>query len=313
MPRNRLTDKDLERMLTGACTEERIVYKNENLVPKTIKISPNIKKKALLLGPLVEEVGGRPYEWYGFLLAYATDPDYVIRDIILARDQHVIIDPKLRVRVEETKASKTLLEIRKRNEERGTNYHVVGWIHNHGNLGVGHSPIDDVNILRVFNTVWLNTKIATHLPLKLIKSQPQQTIEDSRVVMRGDNLDDAVLEYNLPEPEKIEAILKRYGVNVPEDADKASIARGIFNDLMLASELKVKEPAKIAFCYSVVVNNKGVEPYGEVAILKRGIISNEERLYGKKISLEVVDVENDIEVVRQDLVDEINATIIFPN
>ncbi|MBU0461713.1 MAG: hypothetical protein KJ574_03950 [Nanoarchaeota archaeon] len=308
-----MTDEieELEALLTngnggnGAQKQRRIV---KSQVPLVIPITKGAREKARLLGPLVEQVGKEPFEWYGFTLGDTGDEKAMIRDVLLTDKQEV---QNGFVSVKGEKVAKASIEVQKMNQERGTDYQIVGWTHNHADFGTTPSHTDEENHRTVLNSVSLNTERYQRIPLKLIETDLETKIEGDSVMMTGQNAEDATLQYTFPKEEAVQALLEKYGIRHP-DAKQKAFALRLLQDLLEAAKLDILETKITGFCYSIVVNNKGDEPHGQIIAVEENAITGGKKYMVKKAPLKIIEVDDDIEVSEEQLVKEIKERIVFP-
>ena len=301
-------EQDLEAMLTGQKPQHQEIAEAD-VVPKVIKMTPKAMEKARLLGPEAARIGGGAYEWYGLLLANSDDPEFIVRDVILAPDQTV---SGAHVQVDGVKVAKAMQEIKELNTKRGTNYCVVGWIHNHANFHTFHSGTDVDNFKTVLNSVSLNTESAVSAELSLIESKPDQALLEDRIKITGDRMLDGSVEYSIKDEAAALALLEKYGVK-PEMVD-GKVAIKMLNDLLGVTKVAIKEPKIIGFAYSIVVNNAGDLPYSEIAVLEEFPISKKKiHKTPEEIPVQIVEVADDITFTKEEVEKEIKDKLKFPS
>ncbi len=262
--------------------------------PKSVKATKGVMNKAAAITKAVAEVGRGAYEWYGYLVADSSNME-IARDIMLPPKQNV---GGSHVKVEGEGTVAVLKEIEEYNRSHGTDYRIIGWIHNHANHSTFHSGTDDRNMWGLLETTSIETQKYVTDDLGLIEKEPAMSGKDDKLVIEGKG-SDCDIEYSI-DLKKIEAL----GVG-KEDAKK------IILQALDPSGMKIKEKHLIGFCYSIVVNNAGSKPHTEVAILEEGYVTKFRREAKRKTELEIS--EGDIELDIEELKKQIKEKMEFPS
>ncbi len=298
-----MTD-ELEFLLERAAQKQE--EKLQDLVPKEIKITKNARLKASpTLGRIVAEEGGSALEWYSLSVARKGDPEFIIRDIILPGDQKVT---GAHVAVSGEEIAKITHQLATENKD----LYVVGWLHNHGTISTFHSGEDDENMQKVLNSVSLNTEQADYKRFNLIESVPQKSFQDGRIKIQGKDLEDAMIEYSLKHPDKVEALIQKFGIPT-NGKPHPQIAMELLNELLEISDFTTREPRITGFCYSIVVNNQNDNPYTEIAVIEEDVLSKKKSTHiRERVPLKVVEVPDDITVDEAALRKEVKQKIEIP-
>ncbi|MBI5148984.1 hypothetical protein HZA33_04865 [Candidatus Pacearchaeota archaeon] len=307
-------DEEIERLLLQGNQEKKTTL--VDLIPPTVPFTTNAFKKADMIGPLVEKIGGRDYEWSAFLLAQKQDPNYIVRDVFLQRGQRatqgcyegevcsgIVIDGKGL-----SEANKCIED---KNKKEGTNYYVIGWIHGHGNAyHLGHSGTDFENFGIVLNSNSLNTEREVRVPLSLIETEVIKSQEDGKITFSGKSAGDALIEYGLSEA-AAEKILRGNGIDFTKDNLKEK-AMSLLDSLLSSTDMKCYQSNILGFSYFVIMSNKHIEPYASIGTISQRAITKTSSAKLIKSKISRVRVEDDIKVDRKGLEKEIEECVEFP-
>jgi hypothetical protein len=126
----------------------------------------------------------------------------------------------------------------------------------------------------------------------------------------GKGADDGAIEYMMNDSRAAAELLEKYGIKPGKDPSRQALE--LLNGLLGAASIDVKSPLLVGFCYSIVVNNSGTHPYGEIGVLERDAMTGKQRAYKKQVPVKVVEVPDDITFSREQLEQEISEKIRFP-
>ena len=197
---------EIKRLLAGddgAEAEE----KEESKVPVRIPISRGTLEKAHTICKIVSVEAGSPHEWFSFLLASKSDPEYIVRDLLIvkgtkAQPGHVEVDGEMH--------AQAATEVAHLNQQNKTDYYTIGWLHSHGSGKPGHSNTDNQNFAQLLNSISLNTEQRVDTPLNLIESAVSRKIDDGLIVVSGEELEDAVITYKIPDRDEFNSLLQKH-------------------------------------------------------------------------------------------------------
>ena len=299
-----MTEQDLSENDFLALFKKNVEVSDEPLkVPEKIKFTKGALDKAFAIGKIIDEITFGNYEWHGFMLAKKDDPSYIVRDIFIAKGAEIAPG---RTNLDAQALTNAAEGVAEMNKEKGTDYNIIGVIHSHGSDPVGHSRLDDEAFVHVINSYCGATQQYFRRPVQLIEGQKESIVEDGKVVLKGSNLEDAVLRFHPPTEEELKEILTSEGIIIPE---KIKDIRQVALEVLLQSEMGVEQTVSAGFAYSVVVNLKK-ETYAEVGLREFGITTGQERIRAiKDVDVETVKVEDDVTYDENNLRDE--ATIKF--
>src|SRR3989344_3899776 len=95
-------------------------------IPVKIPITKGVMEKAFTVCDLVRDYVGSPSEWVSFLLASKSDPDYVVRDLLLINGAEI---GHGHVEFSGQDHPKAAEEVKKINKEINKDYYIIGWLH----------------------------------------------------------------------------------------------------------------------------------------------------------------------------------------
>ncbi|MBI1969490.1 hypothetical protein HYS48_02240 [Candidatus Woesearchaeota archaeon] len=278
-------------------------------VPTTVPMSKGTREKAHTICQIVKKVAGDSHEWFSFLLASKADPLFIARDLLIVKGTKA---ERGHVVVEGEHVAKASAEVQELNALLGTDFYIIGWLHSHGGGPVGHSFFDDGNFVQVLNSVRLNTEQAVPTRLDLIESRITKHVEDGKIILTGQDVEDAVIRYVLPKEEAFQALLIKYGI---EKGKRIAVEREAFlADVLELVQLETAEPKIVGFGYSVVVNDRGEEPYALVGVVEEKVITGKGTVkkYAYKTNVEPREVEKDVTADPQTLEAMVRERIQFP-
>jgi hypothetical protein len=274
---------------------------------RCIRMTRRAFDKADRIGPLVKDLAGQDYEWSGFMLASKRDPDYVVQDILLQRGQdishgNVVIDGKA--------VADASAEVDQINKQFGTDYYVIGWIHGHGGAWPSPSDTDVNNFGTVLNSVSLNTEQHVMVPLELIETEPQCSVQKGTVKYHGTAVEDAEIEYAFKDKKSLEGMLRGKGLSA---RNATQVATDLLVDLLSHADTKYSQALITGFAYFVIVNNSHAKPYTGIAERTEKAITKtaDVKMY-EHLPLKIVDVEGDTPITDAALTEEIEDAIKIP-
>ncbi|MBI5355030.1 MAG: hypothetical protein HZB68_01090 [Candidatus Aenigmarchaeota archaeon] len=279
---------DIDDVLGKPMTEE---WDPWNYVPAKVTAKKSLIYKAAMVSRMVSEVGGGSYEWYGLLVADASNPRVAL-DFILPEKQEV---GGSFVRVDGHYVRKAVDELDNKNVRNGTNYKIVGWIHNHASFSTFHSGTDDRNTMDLLGTTSNNTRGYVN---KSMGTAPRVSglWEGDTFIIKGEE-GSPDMSYKID--------ITKFAPSLGIDKAKNEIEK------ILSTPAEMKEKIEIGFCYSIVVNNAGSRPHCEIAISAEGKLSNYKMEDKKVTELELVD--DDSEVDEDSIRDMVKTCVSFPS
>lgn len=302
---------ELEALLEQAEVRKTQKVKTpKDFMPKVISFTEGAYRKADMIGPIIKELSGDELEWSGFMLAQKGDLNYMVRDILIQKDQDIMRGD---IQIDGTAIAKVDAQIQARNKKNGESLYVIGWIHGHGRSALIPSSIDRGNFDIVLNSVSLNTEQSLSVPLKLIETSITKRQEGGKIVFSGDAIEDAIIEYNLLEDGRIAKILEEHGVNLGR-ADTKEKAALLLSSLLDVANMKSYQPNVFGFSYFVIMNNRHDKPYGAIGLMTEKVITSVKSAeLIEKLGILKVQVENDINVSEESLKEEVRSNIKLPN
>jgi len=290
---------------------QKIIITPRDKVPKFIPYSNGAYDKDIRTGPLLEKLSGFDYEYSAFLLAEKGDPLFIVRDLILEKDQEI---RRGGVRVNGETIGKINYALRTEARWAKRNLYAIGWTHGHGGVRyLGPSPEDKDNFGVVLNSHGLNTEQRIYAPLDLIETKVRKSCKPGKIKFWGKALEDCLIEHNLSNDKLIKRILKK---NKIDACDKEVISRAteILYSLLEASDTTYHQPHIFGFAYFVITSNhKDVKPYGAIGIIEEKVHTPNSKKISliEDVSIKTRDVPNDIEVSEKELKKEIRENIPF--
>ena len=277
-------------------------------IPVKIPITKGVMEKAFTVCDLVRDYVGSPSEWVSFLLASKSDPDYVVRDLLLINGAEI---GHGHVEFSGQDHAKAAEEVKKINKEINKDYYIIGWLHSHADFGPFHSKTDSDNFENLLNTVRLNTEQKVPKLFNLIESEITEEIKDGFVVVSGEDIEDAVIKYAIPNNANFYQLLRKYGLKnktkIALDKDKFIL------DLVKTLNMKTEESVIAGFGYSIVVNDKRANPYAEIGVVNEKIMSAPGKRQNNfhKTSVDIFEIENDIIIDESELEKSIKERFVL--
>ncbi|MDO8556372.1 MAG: hypothetical protein Q7R96_04340 [Nanoarchaeota archaeon] len=295
-------NKDLQELLLRAEGKQEAV-RPEELVP-SLKFTRGAYEKAELIGPIIEGLTKRHLEWSAFLLAEKGDPDCIVRDVFIQRDQEIRYG---NVMISGEAIVQASNEVQTLNKAQGNQRYIIGWIHGHGLAANRPSIPDRETFDKVLNSVSLNTERSIVTPLQLIETEVQRSIENNVLRYKGSALEDAVVTYEVREREVFRRLL---GDKQATNGDLQKKSLELMSKVLGASTMKVYQPEIFGFAYFVIMNNKQETPYAAMNMILENIITRNKttELFDDE-DIEQVVVPNDIVVDERDIRAEIKDKI----
>lgn len=301
-----MTNYEMDENEFLALFKEKVPISDEPpQIPSKITFAKGALDKAFAIGKVIDDITWGNYEWHGVILVNKDDPLFIVRDILIAEGAQIAPGA---TNLDAQALTKAVEGVTKLNQEKGTNYTIIGVIHSHGNGGVGHSLQDDEAFRHVIGTYCGATQKHFRSPVSLIEGQKEQQINNGDLVLSGSNLEDAVLKLTPPGEEKLREILRSQEILVPphvKDVRKAAL------EILLGSEVYAKQTISSGFAYSVVVN-LSKNTYGEIGVREFETLRGQERI--RTISdavVETIEVENDVTYKEDELLDEATNKFVF--
>ncbi len=293
---SKAADEEIRKLLLG----EDSASKQEPLpLPEKVPITAGTLEKAQTICEVVRSLTGQAYEWFSFLLASRADPDYVVRDLLLVEGTKATIG---HVEVDGVQHARVSNEVQKINQESGKDYYVIGWMHSHGDGPLRPSQTDDQNFVQLLNSIRFNTDLRVPTALPLIESALTREVRDGSIIVTGENVEDAIIRYAIPDETRFAALLEKYGL-VKRKEVQALPQEEFFLDLVQALDMKTEEPHLIGFGYSIIVNEKRATPYAEIGLVEEKIISQPGKRFLKRqvTSLDIRTIDDDINVELEEI------------
>lgn len=277
---------DMDELLGGAMTEK---WDPWDYSPTKVTAKNGVIQKAAAVSRMVSEIGGGSYEWYGLLVADASNPRVAV-DFILPEKQEV---GGSFVRVDGHYVRKAVDELDRENAQNGTNYKIIGWIHNHASFNTFHSSTDDRNTMDLLGTTAYNSREYVSKSMGTVPKGSGLWEGDTFIIRGKEGSPD--MEYKVD--------LSKFSLST-ETAKKEA-------EKILSAPTEMKEKVSIGFCYSIVVNNAGSRPHCEIAISAESSLSGY-KMEDKRVT--GMDLEDDDSVVDENAIrDLVKKCIDFPS
>jgi proteasome lid subunit RPN8/RPN11 len=237
-------DDDLMAMLLGTAKEKRTY-----LPPAVdeVQVTRSVLNHAQAICDAAKKVSGGSYEWYTLMLGKKEEP-YLNSKLYLPAKQKA--QPGF-IEVSGEEYALATIEIEKYNTTHKQTYMPVGWLHSHGSGGVGFSAEDKKNFDILLNSVWHNTRQRGLKEVELMLNARAE-IQADTLVVKGEQLEDLMLELDVPKDSAFNGLLKKYGVK-KTPASQATFLKDVFDVLSLS----IFEPLLTGYGYAVVVNERG--------------------------------------------------------
>lgn len=278
---------DMDELIGGEMTKE---WNPWDYAPSKVAARKGIIEKAAMVSKMVSEVGGGSYEWYGLLVADASNPRVAV-DFILPERQEV---GGSFVRVDGHYVRKAVDELDRKNILNGTDYKIVGWIHNHASFNTFHSGTDDRNTMSLLGTTAYNSREYISKSMGTV-SKGLGVWEGDAFIIKGDE-GSPDMEYKID--------LSKFSVSMGKEKAKDEVEK------ILSAPAEMKEKVSVGFCYSIVVNNAGSRPHCEIAIAAESTLSGY-KMEDKRVS--ELDLVNDDSVVDEESIREmVKKCVDFP-
>ncbi len=301
-------------LLLKKATEKQVqkVLSAEDVLPKKILFTQEAFRKASNIGPIVEKLAENDLEWSGFMIARKGDPQFIVRDILIQKGQDIKFS---NVKIDGKDITRASNEVDEQNKKNGTQNYVIGWIHAHGNVKLTPSPstVDLENFNVALNSIGLNTEQGIKVPLKLIQTNIIKEIADGRLIYKGENLEDAVIEYVLSNKEYLAEMLKSENVKF-KTGQEFEKAKQLLEKLLDSSQTTFYENKAVGFAHFVIMsNNLNTAPYASYKYYEENTITKktDSKLALPK-TLEKITVEDDISFTEESLEAEIKDRIDIP-
>lgn len=297
---------DIDKLL--AKTEKPGIIHPRDLIPQVVPFTKGAYHKAELIGPIIQGLTKKDYEWSGFLLARKGDPKYIVRDILIQEGQDIQFH---NVEIE----GKDIAKANDKVQRLYKDLYVIGWIHGHGNVSfLSPSKVDQKNFDIVLNSVGLNTERSIDVLLNLIETDVIKKCENGKIIYSGKALEDATIEYILPsQDEKIKKILKQNGFDLKDKKIKENASK-ILETLLEEVETKFYQPNIFGFSYFVIMSNKtNTKPYAAIKLCtEKGVTKEKSSELIEDLDVEKIKIHGDIKITKTLVEEEVKANIELP-
>ena len=243
-------DEKFEDELFDALTEEETedtTIPVKDILPIPIKISDRNLELGYLIGPITAMIGKRDFEVGGFFTTDLGDANFSLTDFIVPKDLPVA--PGAILIAEQY--PRTADELKELNDLNGTQRRLSAMFHIHpskNGTGLFHSGDDDRGLSSLVNKMAEVNRVVLESPYKLIESKIKKEYGDNHLVLRGDELSDAIVRLVYPNDQLFYQLLKDFGINPEKGFNKEHF----LGKLLEMVDHKTTEPRAIRFATSFV-------------------------------------------------------------
>ncbi len=276
--RGGIDDGSFQEELLAALTGEPEQIKKTPLVdilPLPLKVTHRNLELGYLIGPITEDVGDRAFEVGGFFTMDQADPAYALTDFIIPRDLPVA--PGAILIAEHY--PETSAELQDLNKQNGTKRRLSAMFHIHPMLnsaGMFHSGDDDRGLASLLNKMAVTNRIVQESPYALIQSRIRSEYGPDRLVLRGDELSDAIVRFVYPNDLMFFDLLRQYGLQPdPADFKKAEF----LGKLLETVGHETAEPRIVRFATSFVFENDRKGPYVKMRIEEQHALTGTKKYF----------------------------------
>jgi hypothetical protein len=280
-------DDELADLLTSDETET-IADKPKtvtDLLPLPIKISERNLEFGYLMGPIAAEIHKGKSEVGGFFTTDLKDGDFSLTDFVVPRNLPVTPGSIL-IAEHYPQAADELKEL---NDANGTQRRLSAMFHIHPSLnsvGLGHSGPDDDALDSLVNKMAKVNKVLAESPYTLIESKIKREYGDSGLVLRGDELSDAIVRFVYPDDRAFYNLLKDFGLNPPREGFNKQQFLGKLLDIV---DHTTTEPRIVRFATSFVFENDRKGPFVKMQVEEKFALTGKvESFYLTSPKLEVI-------------------------
>ena len=255
-------DEDLESVLTGEAEEVVKIAPVQSFLPLPLKISERNLELGYLIGPAAASIGKSQFEVGGLYTIDLRDGNFSLTDFIIPRGLPVQRGSILIAEHYPQAAA----ELKKINDRDASQRRLSAMFHIHpekGGRGLFHSGDDNAALASLLNKMAEVNKISSESPYQLIQSKVKKRYGDNELVLRGDELSDAIIRFVFPDDELFFKLLKDFGLK----PDRKSFDKQRFlGELLEVIDHKTTEPRTIRFATSFVFENDRKGPFVRMQI-----------------------------------------------
>lgn len=257
-------------------------------IPDTIKITQGAIEKAFLIYEIVEKRFGSARESYGGPLIDFNDSGAIIRDIVLPKKQ-LVRRHFITLKPEGVHdLGQEAIKLSKQKDRRLVN---AGWWHTHakdaGQLAA--SSIDDVNSRLVLNDVSRNTLFYYQDPW-------DKFFDETAGIHDGEDALTLFIKGSVVDP--------KVRMKLPKNTSPKDIES--LKRILAPAKFDVLRTFEVGFSYTLITSARDVTPYGEIHIYIKNPFNDLSRHIYDQVEVQVLQVENDIVVDKNELEDIIN-------
>jgi len=266
-------DDELSDLLTSNGKEKAAIPTVTSLLPLPIKITDRALEMGHLVGPMTLELSKRSLEVGGFFTTDLTDGDFSLTDFIIPKGLPVTTGSIL-VAEHYPEAA---FELKELNDAQGTKRRLSAMFHVHPfSHGLHHSIPDDKALESLVNKMAEVNRISSEAPYALIESKVRKEYGEDRLVLRGDDLSDAIVKFVYPNDEAFFKLLQDFGLKPQQ---KGFNKREFLAKLLDTIDHTTTEPRTIRFATSFVFDNERKGPYVKMEIEEKFGLSGKVETY----------------------------------
>ena len=260
-------------------------------IPDAIKITQGAMEKAFLIYELVEKKFGEPRESYGGPLIDFNDSEAIIRDIVLPKKQLV---RKHFITLKPEGVHDLGQEAIKLSEQKDRRLVNAGWWHTHAK-DVGQltaSSIDNTNSRLVLNDVSRNT-------LFYYQDLWDKFFDENASIQDGEDALTLLIKGSAVDP--------KVRMKLPKTTSSENIE--LLKRILASANFDVLRTFEVGFSYTLITSARDITPYGEIHIYMKNPFNDLSRHIADQAEVQIVSVEDDIVVNKDELEAIINQRI----
>jgi len=255
------------------------------LLPIPLKISERNLELGYLMGPIAAEIHKGNSEVGGFFTTDLKDEDFSLTDFIIPQDLPVTPGSIL-VAEHYPQAADELKEL---NDINGTHRRLSAMFHIHpmkNSTGLFHSVADNEALDSLVNKMAKVNMVSVESPYTLIESKIKREYGEEGLVLRGDELSDAIVRFVYPDDKAFFTLLNDFGLNPPQNGFSKQQFLGKLLDII---DHTTTEPRTIRFATSFVFENDRKGPYVKMQVEEKFSMTGKvESFYLTSPKLEVI-------------------------